>query len=114
MAYSSIFGPVGQRIEANVDFAELATAAGLLLVPIAPFGVRLDCFAIRNFGLFGVDFDLVAALEPLSHDLQVQLAHAGHHQFFGLRIAIEPEGPILLDDLVQRRRACPRRRDSWA
>ena len=86
----------GHGKQPDVDLAKLAAAAGLLLVSVASFGGGLDRFAIGNFGLFGVDFDLVAAFEPLADDLQVQFAHAGHDQLFGLRIAIEAERADLL------------------
>ena len=33
---------------------------------------------------------------------QVQLAHAGHHQLVGLRVAVQLDRAVLLDDLVQR------------
>ena len=59
-------GALGERIHANVHFAELAGAARLLLVPVAAFGVGLDRFAIRDFRLVRFDLDFVAALEPLA------------------------------------------------
>ncbi len=95
-------GAARQREHADVHFAELAAAAGLLLVAVAALGVGLDRFAVGDLRLLGFDFHLVAALEPLADDRQVQLAHAGHHQFLGLRIAVEAERRIFLDDLVQR------------
>jgi len=45
-----------------MHLAELPAAAGLLFVAIASLGLALDRLAIRNLGLFGVDFDLVALL----------------------------------------------------
>ena len=93
---------LGQGEHADVDLAELAAPAGLLLVTIAALGVDLDGFAVGDLGLVGVDLDLVAALEPLAEDLQVQLAHAGGHHFLGLRVAVDAEGGVLLADLVQR------------
>ena len=92
----------GHGKHANVHFAELAAAARLLLVAIAPFGRGLNRFAIGNFRLLRFDFDLVAPLEPFAKDLQVQFAHAGHHQLFGLRIAVQLHRAVFLDDLVQR------------
>ena len=102
MANSSGLVPSGKRIHANVDFAKLAGAARLLLVPIAALGVGLDRFAIRNLRLVRFDFDLVAALEPLAKQLQVQLAHAGEHHLLGFLIVLEMNGSIFLRDLVQR------------
>ena len=41
----------GERIHADVDFAELARAARLLLVAVAALGVGLDRFAVGNLRL---------------------------------------------------------------
>ena len=95
-------GVFGEREHANVHFAELAAAARLLLVAIASLGLVLDRFAIGNFRLVHFDFHFVAALEPFAQNHQVQLAHAVHHQFFGLRVAVEVERGVFFDDLVQR------------
>ena len=84
-------------------------------MPVAPFGLGLDRFAEGNLRFLGLDFQLVATRQPFPNDRQVQLAHAGHHQFFGLSVAVEPERRIFFHDLVQvRRTAWFRRRDSWA
>ena len=74
----------------------------LLLVAIAAFGLGLDRLAIGNLRLLGVDLHLVAPLEPFAEHLQVQLAHAGDHQLLGLRVAVQLERGVFLDDLVQR------------
>ena len=66
--------------------------ARLLLVPVAALGVGLDGFAIGDLGLLGLDFGLVAALEALAEQLQVQFAHAVGHHFLGLRIGVQAEG----------------------
>ena len=102
MAHSSTFDVLGQREHADVDFAELAAAAGLLLVAVHALGVGLDRFAVGDFRLAGFDLDLVAALEPLAEDLQVQFAHAGDDHFLGLRIEVAAEGGVFLADLLQR------------
>ena len=72
-----------------MDFAELAGAARLLLVPVAAVGVGLDRFAIGDFRLLTFDFDLVAALEPLAEQQQVQLAHAGEDHLLGFRVVLQ-------------------------
>ena len=76
----------------------------LLLVAIAPLGRGLNRFAIGDLGLLGVDFHLVAPLEPLAEHQQVQLAHAVHHQLVRLRVAVQLHRAVFLDDLVQRAR----------
>ena len=58
-------GALGERIHADVDFAELAGAARLLLVAVAAFAVGLDRFAVGDLRLVRFDLDVVAALEPL-------------------------------------------------
>ena len=95
-------GAFGERIHADVDFAELAGAARLLLVPVAALGVGLDRFAIGNLRLLDLDLDLVAALEPLAEQQQVQLAHAGEHHFLGLGVVLQVDGAVFLGDLVER------------
>ena len=115
VAYSSMFVSLGSGIHADVDFAELAAAAGLLLVAVAPLGVGLDRLAVGDLRLLGVDFDLVAPLEPFAEDLQVQLAHPVDDRLLGLRIALAAERRVLLRDLAPaRRRASSRRCGSWA
>src|SRR5688572_26050065 len=93
-------GAARKRIHTDVYFAELPAAARLLFVAIAALGVGLNCLAERNLGRLGIDIQLVAAVQPLANDLQVQLAHAGRDQLLRLRVTIEPERGILLDNLV--------------
>ena len=102
VANSSGLGAFGERIHADVHFAELAGAARLLLVPVAALGVGLDRFAVRNLRLVRFDLDLVAPLEPLAQQLQVQLAHAGEHHLLGFLVVLDVNGAVLLGDLVQR------------
>ena len=84
-----------------MHFAELAATSGLFLVSITPFGVGLDRLAKRNLGFLGFNFQFIAGFKFLLDDVQVQIAHSGHHQFFGLRVAIEMEGWIFLNYFVQ-------------
>ncbi len=105
----------GKREHADVDFAELAATAGLFFVAVTSLGLVLNGFAIGDFWLFDVDFDLVAAFEPFAQDHQVQFAHAGHHELFGLRIAVDAEAWGLPRRFCAGRRiAWLRRRGSWA
>ena len=52
-------------------------------------------------GDVGVHIQLVAVLEPLLDDVQVQFAHAGDHQFMSLGVAAVGEGRVLVGDLGQ-------------
>ena len=90
-----------QGEHADVDLAELAAAAGLLLVAVHALGVGLDRLAVGDLGLLGLDLHLVAALEPLAEDLQVQLAHPVDHHFLGLHVEVAAEGAVFLGDLGQ-------------
>src|SRR5262249_37075990 len=94
------FSAARKRVHTNVHLAELPAAAGLLLMPIHPLGIGLNRLAVRNLRWFGIDVELVAAMQALANDLQVQFAHAGRNQFLGLRIAVELKRRILLDNFV--------------
>ena len=78
-----------QRIDAQVDFAELAPAARLLLVAMVGLGIRGDRFAVGNLRFLGHDFQIEPALEPMLHHVEMELAHAGDDHFLGLGIADE-------------------------
>src|SRR5688572_18983178 len=42
-----------ERLDAQIDFAELARAAGLFLVPVMAFRFGADRFAVRDAGRLG-------------------------------------------------------------
>src|SRR4051794_25475986 len=84
-------GAAGKRIHADMHLAELAAAAGLLLMAITALGGGLNRLTKRNLGWLGIDVELVAAVQPLADDLQVQLAHARRDELLRLRIAVEAE-----------------------
>ena len=73
-----------QRVDAQVDLAELAAAAGLLLVAVVGLGLGRDRLAVGDLRLLGDDFQVEAALEPVLDHVQVQLAHAGDDHLLGL------------------------------
>ena len=68
-----------QRLDLEVDLAELAGAAGLLLVPVVPFGRGGDGLAIRDARRARGDFELELARHALQHRAQVQVAQAPQH-----------------------------------
>ena len=53
-----------QRLHADLAVAELAVAAGLLLVAAVALGRGLDGLAVGDLGLLEVDLDLVALAQP--------------------------------------------------
>ena len=85
------FPAARQRLHANPAVAELAVAAGLLLVAALHVGLSANGFAIRNFRRVQLDVDAVALLQAADDDLDMLLAAAGEQKFLGLRIAIEAQ-----------------------
>ena len=69
-------GAARQRLDLDLAVAELAVAAGLLLVAAVRLGRRLDRLAIRNARRLQVHVDAEAALQLRDRDLDVQLALA--------------------------------------
>ena len=85
----------------QVDLAELAAAAGLLLVPMVGLGLAEDRLEVGDLRHVGVHLQLVPVLEPLLDDVQVQVAHPRDHQLVRLGIAADREGRVLVGDLGQ-------------
>ena len=67
---------VVERLEHDVAVAELAAAAGLLLVAALRARLALDRLDVRHARLVQLHLDAEAALRPLDRDLDVHLAHA--------------------------------------
>ena len=96
--------PRGSGLHLDHRVAELAVAAGLLLVPAAGAGRRLDGLAIADLGLAGLDADLEARLQALEGDAQMHLALAEEAHLADVGLVLEGQRRILLDDLVDRAR----------
>src|SRR5258706_1876050 len=59
-----------KRLDAQIHFAELACAAGLLLMPMMAFGLGGDGLAVRNPRRLGADFSpvlLLPLVEGVAH-----------------------------------------------
>ena len=69
-------GAARQRLDLDLAVAELAVAAGLLLVAAVRFGRRLDRLAVRDARRLQVDVDAEAPLQLRDRHLDVQLALA--------------------------------------
>ena len=80
-----------QRLHLDLAVAELAVAAGLLLVPAVRFGAGRDRLAVRNPRRLEVHLDAEAPLQLRDGDLDVQLSLAGEQQLVRLRIAAVPD-----------------------
>ena len=89
----------------HLDFAvaELPVTASLFLVPALDIGTAADRLAIRNLRRMKLDLDLIALLQFADDDFQVLLSVAGEQKLFGLRIAVEVERGIFLEDSMYRR-----------
>ena len=105
VAHSSGLASFGKRHHADVDLAELAASTALLLVAIAC--LRPWPGPSRDRGSSAPWCRLPPCRGACRRSWitsRVQLAHAGHHQFLGLGVAIQAEGVVFLVDLVQRAR----------
>ena len=91
-----------QRLELHLAVAELAVAAGLLLVPAVRLGGRGDRLAVGNPRQLQVDLDAEPALQLRDRHLDVRLSLAGEQQLLGLRVAVVAERRILFLQPVQR------------
>ena len=95
--------PRAQRLDLDLAVAELAVAAGLLLVAAVRLGRRLDRLAVRNPRRLQVHVDAEAPFQLRDRDLDVQLSLAGEQQLLGLRIAAVADRRILFLEPVHRR-----------
>jgi hypothetical protein len=86
-------------LELDPAVAELATAAGLLLVPALDLRPALDRLAVGHLGRLEDHVDLVAALGLLDGYLDVQLAHAREEHVPGLLVAVEMQVDVLIEEL---------------
>ena len=79
--------------------AELAAAAGLLLVASLHLHLALDGFAVGHLRSLQVDVDLEAALGALDGKLDVELAHAGEQDVARLLVVLQLEGDVVVEQL---------------
>ena len=92
-----------QRLDLDLAVAELAVAAGLLLVPAVRLGGRGDRLAVRNPRRLEVHLDAEAALQLRDRDLDVQLALSRQQQLVRLRVARVADARVLLAQPLHRR-----------
>ena len=78
------------RLDADLDVAVLAAAAGLADVLAFGFGVLADGLAIRHLRLADVGFDVELAHHAVDDDFEVQLAHAADDGLSACRDRCEP------------------------
>ena len=90
----------GQWLHANLAVAELAVAAGLLLVASRRLDLGADGLAVRHLGRFERDLGVVALFEAADDGLDVRLAGAGDEELVGLRVAEEADEQVFFHELV--------------
>ena len=80
-----------QRLDLEPAIAELAAAAGLLLVLALRARLALDRLAIRNLRRLELDVDAEFPLEPLDDELHVLLPGSRKDDLPGLGIAVHAQ-----------------------
>src|SRR5262249_1670982 len=93
---------VRQRLDLDVTVAELAAAAGLLLVAAVCLGLAPDRLAVREARRLEVDLHAVALLHALDDHLDVDLRQAGDDLLPGLVVAVEVDRRVFLLEAAQR------------
>ena len=89
-----------QRFHLDPAIAELAVAAGLLLVAALDVGPAANGFAVGNLRRFQGDIHAVALLQAADDDFHVLLAAAGEQELPGLRIAVEAQRLVFFQNAV--------------
>jgi len=93
-----LFG-LGLRLKTDIDIAELAVAAGLLLVASVDLDLFLDGLAVGDLGGLQNSLHLVLAGELGHENAQLHVAGARNDELLGLGIVAVPEGGVLLVQL---------------
>ena len=91
-----------ERFHLDPAIAELAVAAGLLLVPPLDVGKSANGLAIGNFGRLQRDIHAIPLLQPADYDFHVLLSRARQQKFARLRVAVEAQGLVFFQHLVNR------------
>ena len=90
------------RLELNPAVAELAVAAGLLLVPALDPHFFLDGLAVGDFGDVELDLDVELALEAFDGGFDVDLPDAVQDDLLGFREAVDAQGRVFFQQPRQR------------
>ena len=95
-----VLGAVEQRLDTQVAIAELAGAAGLLLMTALGGGHATDGLAIRNAQRNDVRGDLGTILKTVEQHGHLGLAHCGDDGLGRLLVAVDAHGGIGLTGLL--------------
>ena len=91
-----------QRLDPDLAVAELAVAAGLLLVAAVRLGGGRDRLAVGNPRRLELDLDAEAPFQLRDGDLDMELALPGEQQLVGLRVAAVVDRRVFLFEPVHR------------
>ena len=94
--------PGVERLDLDVAVAELAAAAGLLLVAAVGLGRAADRLLVGHARRLEVDLGAEARLQPLDDHLDVDLGEPGDDLLAGLRVAVQVDRRVLLLQAAQR------------
>ena len=89
------------RLDAQEHLAELAGAAGLLLVAVMALGVGGDRLAVGDARRPRVDVELVDLAQALQQHAQMQLAEAVDDGLVGVRHMLDLQARVFIDQLLQ-------------
>src|SRR5256886_5728702 len=84
----------GQRLHFQEPLAELAGAAGLLLVAAVPFRARRDRLAVGNRRRAGVELELVLRRHLLEHGPEMHLAEPAHYRLVRLGVVLDAKARV--------------------
>src|SRR3970040_2888437 len=91
-----------QGLDLEEHLAELARAAGLLLVPVVAFGPGGDGFAVRDTRWFGRDLDVVLVRHAVEDVAHMEIAEAADDGLVDRGVVLDVEGGVLGGKLVER------------
>ena len=89
------------RLDLDVAIAELAAAAGLLLVAAVGLGRLADRLLVGHVRRVEVDLGAEPRLQPLDDHLDMDLGEPGHDLLAGLLVAVQVDRRVLLLEAAQ-------------
>ena len=101
IALTNSKSPLGQRLDLDVAVAELAAAAGLLLVAPVGLGGAADRLLVGHARRLERDLGAEARLHPVDDHLDVDLRQAGDDLLAGLLVAVQVDRRVLLLQAAQ-------------
>ena len=91
-----------RRLQDQFHMAEVFFLPQLLFKEALAFDAFPDRFAVNDPRLAHIDPGIEFPLQPVGDDFQMKLPHARQDRLGGLVVVLDPQGRILLHELVQR------------